>query len=74
VRCKDCNNEQSFIVEGVEVRFVDSDAPEKLVSYFVETKAVCAVCKASGASIELNPLHPDLIPYAEGLGLGDRVP
>lgn len=69
MHCKKCGNVRSFIVEGKELRVVDTENPQEIKSHFVVTKAVCRKSGCNSTQVELDPLHPSLKPYKSTFGL-----
>ena len=72
MRCKVCGNDKDFVIEGKEVRSVDTTYPQRLLNYFVPTKAVCASQSCPSfpcTDVELDPLHPNLVPFKDVLGV-----
>lgn len=71
VKCNACPNTRNFVIEGREIRIVDTNETDDFIQYFVETSAICISCKST--DVELSNLHPDLVAFAAELGLTDRV-
>lgn len=70
MKCNVCGNSKNFVVEGKEVRMVDTDHPQMLSSYFLVTKAVCTNRSCTdfpSTNVTLDPIHPNLEPFEEVL-------
>lgn len=72
MKCRKCDNQEDFMVEGKELRLVSTKHPSELRSYFVVTSAVCVQGSCGSTDVELDPLHPSVKPYATAFGL-DRM-
>lgn len=72
MKCNACGNERNFVVKGNEVRMIDALHPTEVDSYFVVSKAACANPGCSSfpcTDITLDPIHPNLVPFKDALGL-----
>lgn len=69
MKCNGCGNNRLFVVEGKELRIVDKENPEQLDSFYVVTKSICGDEACLSTDIDLDPLHPSLVPFAGSFGL-----